>query len=55
MPAGAKYTEEDLGKALSDYVEVFDKAMKRYLAGMLTDRDLEMMYLSHFRNNKYLI
>ena len=55
VPAGAKYTEEDLGRALSDYVKVFDKAMKRYLAGMLTDRDLEMMYLSHFRNNKYLI
>ena len=55
VPIGAKYTEEDLGKALSDYVEVFDKAMKRYLAGMLTDRDLEMQYLSYFRNNKYLI
>ena len=55
VPRGAKYTEEDLGKALSEYVTAFDKIMKRYLAGMLTDRDLEMQYLSYFRNNKYLI
>ena len=55
MPRGAKYTEEDLGKALSEYVTAFDKIMKRYLAGMLTDRDLEMQYLAYFRNNKYLI
>ena len=55
IPRGAKYTEEDLGKALSEYVTAFDKTMKRYLAGMLTDRDLEMQYLAYFRNNKYLI
>ena len=55
VPRGAKYTEEDLGKALSEYVTAFDKIMKRYLAGMLTDRDLEMQYLAYFRNNKYLI
>ena len=55
IPRGAKYTEEDLGRALSEYVTAFDKIMKRYLAGMLTERDLEMQYLSYFRNNKYLI
>ena len=55
IPRGAKYTEEDLGKALSEYVTAFDRIMKRYLAGMLTDRDLEMQYLAYFRNNKYLI
>ena len=55
VPRGAKYTEEDLGRAISEYVTAFDKIMKRYLAGMLTERDLEMQYLSYFRNNKYLI
>lgn len=55
IPRGAKYTEEDLGKALSEYVTAFDKIMKLYLAGMLTERDLERQYLAYFRNNKYLI
>ena len=55
VPRGAKYTEEDLGRAISEYVTAFDKIMKRYLAGMLSERDLEMQYLSYFRNNKYLI
>ena len=55
IPRGAKYTEEDLGKGISYYVTAFDKIMKRYLAGMLTESDLERQYLAYFSNNKYLI
>lgn len=55
VPKGRRYTEEELSKAISDYVTAFDKIMKRYLAGMLTERDLEMQYLAYFRNNNYLI
>ena len=55
VPKGRRYTEEDLSKAISDYVTAFDKIMKMYLAGMLTERDLEMQYLAYFRNNNYLI
>ena len=55
VPRGRRYTEEDLSKAISDYVTAFDKIMKLYLAGMLTERDLEMQYLAYFRNNNYLI
>ena len=55
VPKGRRYTEEELSKAISDYVTAFDKIMKRYLAGMLTERDLEMQYRAYFRNNNYLI
>ena len=55
VPKGRRYTEEELSKAISDYVTAFDKIMKRYHAGMLTERDLEMQYLAYFRNYNYLI
>ncbi len=55
VPKGRRYTEEDLSKAISGYVTAFDRIMKRYLAGMLTERDLELQYLAYFRNNNYLI
>ena len=55
VPKGRRYTEEDLSKAISGYVTAFDRIMKRYLAGMLTEHDLELQYLAYFRNNNYLI
>jgi len=55
VPKGRKYSGEELSKAISEYVTVFDKIMKRYLAGMLTESDLERQYLSYYRNNNYLI
>ena len=55
VPKGRRYTEEDLSKAISGYVTAFDRIMKRYLEGMLTEHDLELQYLAYFRNNNYLI
>ena len=55
VPKGRTYSAEDLSKGISDYVTFFDRAMKRYLAGMLTDRDLEMQYSRYWHNNNYLI
>ena len=55
VPKGRTYSAEDLSKGISDYVTFFDKAMKRYLAGMLTERDLELQYSRYLNNNNYLI
>ena len=55
IPLGRKYTEEELGKAISQYVTAFDRIMKRYLGGMLTEDELERQYLSCFWHNEYLI
>ncbi len=55
VPKGRTYSAEDLSKGISDYVTFFDKAMKHYLAGMLTESDLEMQYARYWHNNNYLI
>jgi len=55
VPKGRTYSAEDLSKGISDYVTFFDKAMKRYLAGMLTERDLELQYSRYLNSNNYLI
>ena len=55
VPKGRTYSAEDLSKGISDYVTFFDKAMKHYLAGMLTERDLELQYSRYLNSNNYLI
>ena len=43
-------TTDQLASALSEYIKLFDKLMKAYLAGRLDDHDVESAYFSQMRN-----
>ena len=44
-------TTDELAAALSEYIKLFDKLMKAYLAGRLDDHDVEAAYFSQMRNS----
>ena len=44
-------TTDQLASALSEYIKLFDKLMKAYLAGRLDDHDVEAAYFSQMRNS----
>ena len=43
-------TSDELAAALSEYIKLFDKLMKAYLAGRLDAHDVEAAYFSQMRN-----
>ena len=43
-------TSDELASALSEYIKLFDKLMKAYLAGRLDAHDVEAAYFSQMRN-----
>ena len=43
-------TTDELASALSEYIKLFDKLMKAYLAGRLDAHDVEAAYFSQMRN-----
>lgn len=55
LPAGKNYRDEDLGKAISSYVTMFDELMKGYLTGKYTERELERRYVSYLNSGIGLI
>ncbi|MBQ7692121.1 MAG: hypothetical protein IJT29_00785 [Oscillospiraceae bacterium] len=44
-------TTDELAAALSEYIKLFDKLMKAYLAGRLDAHDVEAAYFSQMRNS----
>ena len=44
-------TTDELASALSEYIKLFDKLMKAYLAGRLDAHDVEAAYFSQMRNS----
>ena len=46
----ADCTSDELAGALSEYIKLFDKLMKAYLAGRLDAHDVEAAYFSQMRN-----
>ena len=46
----ADCTSDELASALSEYIKLFDKLMKAYLAGKLDAHDVEAAYFSQMRN-----
>ena len=47
---GRDCTSEELAQALSEYIKLFDKLMKAYLAGRLDAHDVEVAYFSQMRS-----
>ena len=44
-------TTDELAAALSEYIKLFDKLMKAYLAGRLDEHDVEAAYFSQMRDS----
>ncbi len=55
LPRGKRYSQEDLGKAISSYVTMFDELMKGFLSGKYTERELERRYVSYLNSGVGLI
>ena len=55
MPRGRVCTAEDIAGAISDYVQLFDRLLKGYLGGTLSERDVELAYRGDLRNRTLLI
>ena len=43
---------DELARALSEYIQLFDKLMKNYLTGRLDAHEVEAAYFSHMRSAK---
>ena len=43
-------TAEELAKALSEYIQLFDRLMKGYLSGRYDAHEVEAAYYSHMLN-----
>lgn len=55
FPENKSYDSEALSRAISDYVKVFDKLLKKYLAGGYSARDLENDYLAALNSGMTVI
>lgn len=55
LPEGRNYKDEELGRAISSYVTMFDELMKGYLVGKYTERDLERRYVAYLNSGVGLI
>lgn len=56
FPENKRYESEDLSRAISDYVKVFDRLLKKYLAdGYSSVRELENDYLAALNGGALII
>ena len=55
MPRGRDLSSEDIAQAISDYIQLFDRLLKGYLAGSLSARDVESQYVEDLASRKILI
>ena len=49
------YTSEEIARAISDYVQLFDRLMKAYLAGKYTPPEIEALYCAQQQRAAILI
>ena len=55
LPPDHDYTSEEIARAISDYVQLFDRLMKAYLAGKYTPPEIEALYCAEQRRAQILI
>lgn len=55
MPRGRDLSSEDIAQTISDYIQLFDRLLKGYLAGSLSARDVESQYVEDLASRKILI
>ena len=55
LPPDHDYTSEEIARAISDYVQLFDRLMKAYLAGKYTPPEIEALYCAQQQRAQILI
>ena len=55
LPPDHDYTSEEIARAISDYVQLFDRLMKAYLAGKYTPPEIEALYCAEQQRAQILI
>ena len=55
LPPDHDYTSEEIARAISDYVQLFDRLMKAYLAGKYTLPEIEALYCAQQQRAAILI
>ena len=55
LPPDHDYTSEESARAISDYVQLFDRLMKAYLAGKYTPPEIEALYCAQQQRAAILI
>ena len=55
LPPDHDYTSEEIARAISDYVQLFDRLMKAYLAGKYTRPEIEALYCAEQQRAAILI
>ena len=55
QPPAADVTPEELASAITDYVSLFDHCLKAYLAGKITEEEIDRRYTSHVIPSKVRI
>ena len=55
LAAGRDYSTQDVAEAISEYVRLFDRLMKGYLAGALTPEDVRAEYISWLRKGNIIL
>ena len=55
LPPDHDYTSEEIARAISDYVQLFDRLMKAYLAGKSTPPAIEALYCAEQQRAQILI
>lgn len=56
VPNDSSYGEEEIGKAIGNYISTFDEMLKAYLAGQYADtQEIENRYLQYLNSGVQLI
>ena len=56
VPNDSDYSEEQIGKAISNYIAAFDEILKQYLAGNFrSTQDIEKRYLAYLNSGVQII
>lgn len=55
LPGSRDYSSADVAGAISEYVRLFDRQMKGYLAGSLAARDVEAAYIDWLRAGNIIL
>jgi len=55
IPRNSNYSGEELGRAISGYIEMLDRVMKCYISRRYTPKDVEAEYIAYLKNNRIVI
>jgi len=55
LPRDRDYTSEEVAKAISDYIQLFDHLMKGFLAGRYTARNVEEIFYSQLTVGQIMV